>query len=55
MDNGIGYSDRLAAATKYISMKLPTLIKHLMGYIIQVTEYKYSVAVLRNDLLSDGV
>jgi len=36
-------------------MKLPTVIKHLMGYIIQVTEYKYSVPALRNDLLSDRV
>jgi len=36
-------------------MKLSTLVKHLMGYTIQVTGYKYSVPVLRNDLLSDGV
>jgi len=36
-------------------MKRPTLIKQLMGYIIQVTEYKYSVPILRNDMLSDRV
>jgi len=38
-----------------MAMKLSTFINHLMGYIIQVTEYKYSVPILRNDLLSDKV
>jgi len=32
-----------------------SIIKHLMSYIIQVTEYKYSVPLLRNYLLSDEV
>ena len=36
-------------------MKLPTIIKNLMGFITKVTEYKYSVPVLRNDPLCDGV
>ena len=38
-----------------MAMKFPTIIKYVMGYIIQVTEYKYSVPVLRNDLLCDKV
>jgi len=36
-------------------MKPSILIQYLMGYTIQVTDYKYSVPVLRNDPLSDGV
>jgi len=34
---------------------LSTLFKQLMDYIIQVTEYKYAVTVLKNDLLNDNV
>jgi len=34
-----------------MAMKFTTRIKHLMGFIVQVTDQKYSVAVLRNDLL----
>jgi len=32
-----------------------TLIKHLMYIIVQVTDHKYTVAILRNDLLRDGM
>jgi len=32
-------------------MKFATLIKHLMGITLQVTDHKYSVATLRNDLI----
>jgi len=31
-----------------MAMKLSTLIRHLMDFNLQFTEYKYSVAVLRN-------
>jgi len=36
-------------------MKFSTLIKHLMGFVLQVTEQKYSVSILRNGLLCDWV
>jgi len=36
-----------------MDMQLLTIIKNLMGCIIQFTEYKYSVLLLRNDLVSD--
>jgi len=36
-----------------MAMNFVTLIKHLMGFILQVTDHKYSVAALRNDLLCD--
>jgi len=38
-----------------MAMKLSTLLKQLMHYIIQVSEYKYAVTVLKNDLLNDKV
>jgi len=38
-----------------MTMEFPIHVKHLMGFIIQITEYKYSVPALRNDLISDGV
>jgi len=34
-------------------MKFSNFIKHLIGFIVQVTDHKYSVAALRNDLLCD--
>jgi len=37
-----------------MAMKFCTLIKYLMGFIVHVTEQKYSFAVLRNYLLCDG-
>jgi len=36
-------------------MKLSMFVKHLIGYTIQVTESKYSVPVLKNDLLSENL
>jgi len=38
-----------------MTMKFSTLIKQLMGFIVLVTDHKYSIVVLRNDLLCDGV
>jgi len=38
-----------------VTTKLPTLTKILLGNVVQVTEFKNSVPVLKNDLLSDGV
>jgi len=39
----------------YYQLEFPTFTKHLMDYTVQVAEYKYSIPVLRYDLLSDGV
>ena len=36
-------------------MTFPTLIQHLMGYIVKVTEYKYSVSVLACYVMECGV
>jgi len=38
-----------------MAMKFATFVKHLMDFIVQVTDHKYSVAVPRNGLLCDEV
>jgi len=38
-----------------MDMKFATLIKHLMGFIVQVTDHRYYAAILRNVILCDGM
>ena len=38
-----------------MAMQFSALSKHLIGVMMQVTEYNYSVPVLRYDLLNDRV
>jgi len=38
-----------------ITMKFSTLLKHLMEFILQVTNQEYTVTVLRNDQSCNGV
>ena len=38
-----------------MAMQFSALSKHFIGFMMQVTEWKYSVPVLRYDQKSDGV